>query len=218
MNAGVARAARGPIVSQVDRRTGVLALLWAMIAVQVVWMLGWTPSSVRPGDKAGYDLMVVAVCVALAITAGRLAWLATIVRVALGLGLLLSVADRFGLLGGPGAAGVSWGTWSSFVEYTREVNAFLPAGVAPTLAMLATAAELAGGVALLLGVVIRRATLGVALLFTIYGIAMSLSLGAGSPFPYVVWPLAAASLALAWCDASVLSIDRLRSRRMSRAG
>lgn len=212
MSALPVRTVRVPIFSRVSRRQGIVAVLWAMLALQVVWMLGWTPSPVHPVGKAGYDVMVVAVCAALALTAGRVRWLNTAVRIALGLGLLFSVADRFGLLGGPGAAGVSWGDWTHFVDYTREVNAFMPAGFAPTLAVLATIAELAGGVAMVLGLMIRRATLGVALLLTIYGFAMSLSLGAGSPFPYVVWPLAAAALALAWCDASRVSVDRFRIR------
>lgn len=218
MSALPVRSLRAPVVSRFSARQFVFASLWAMLALQAVWMLGWTPSVVHPGDKMGYDIAIVAICAALALTAGRVRWLNAVVRIGLGLGLLFSVADRFGLLGGPGAAGVSWGDWSHFVDYTRQVNAFLPGGIAPTLAVVATIAELAGGVALLLGLMLRPAMRAVALLFTTYGCAMTASLGAGSPFPYAVWPLAATALALVWCDASRLSIDRLRSRHVAVAG
>lgn len=215
MSASSVRALRVPALARLGIRQGVFALLWAMLTAQAVWMLGWTPSAVRPSDKMGYDVAVIAVCTALALTAGRARWLNAAVRIGLGLGLLFSVADRFGLLGGPGAAGVSWGDWSHFVAYTRAVNAFLPGGFASPLAVLATIAELAGGVALVLGITIRPALRGVALLFTIYGCAMTASLGAGSTFPYAVWLLAATALALVWCDAGRLSIDRLQSRRVT---
>jgi uncharacterized membrane protein YphA (DoxX/SURF4 family) len=217
MSALPVRVLRAPVVSRPGARPRAFALVWAMLALQVVWMLGWTPSAVHPGDKAGYDGAVVVLCAALALTAGRVRWLNAGVRLGLGLGLLFSVADRFGLLGGPGAAGVSWGDWSHFVVYTRQVNAFLPGSFVSTLAVLATIAEVASGLALLLGVMIRPALGGVALLFTIYGCAMTASLGAGSTFPYAVWLLAATALALVWCDASRLSIDRRRTRHVAAA-
>ena len=73
-------------------------------------------------------------------------------RWALGLTLLSAVADRFGRWGVNGSPGVSWGDWPHFVAYTAKVNGFLPAALAPTLAVLATAAEILLGGALLLGV------------------------------------------------------------------
>ena len=72
-------------------------------------------------------------------------------RWALGATLLSAVADRFGVWGPPGAVNVSWGDWPHFVAYTSKVNGFLPATLAPVLAVLAAAAELALGVALVLG-------------------------------------------------------------------
>jgi putative oxidoreductase len=73
-------------------------------------------------------------------------------RRALGVTLLSAVVDRFGLWGPPGAVNISWGNWPRFVAYTAQVNSFLPAAVAPELAVVATVAELALGLALLLGV------------------------------------------------------------------
>jgi putative oxidoreductase len=78
----------------------------------------------------------------------------TVLRWALGVTLLSAVADRFGLWGPPGGTNVSWGDWAHFVSYTAKVNSFLPPALAQGLAVLATAAELALGVGLLLGVAV----------------------------------------------------------------
>jgi len=55
-------------------------------------------------------------------------------------------------MGTPGAANASWGDFSHFVAYTAKVNSFLPAILAPGLAVFATIAEFALGLALLLGI------------------------------------------------------------------
>ena len=85
---------------------------------------------------------------------GRIAL--TVLRWALGATLLSAVADRFGLWGPPGGPNVSWGDWAHFVAYTAKVNSFLPPAVAQGLGILATAAGLALGVGLLLGVTMHH--------------------------------------------------------------
>ena len=55
-------------------------------------------------------------------------------RLALGAAFLAAVADRFGLWGAPGQRNVAWGDFGHFVDYTAQVNSFLPAAVAPVLA------------------------------------------------------------------------------------
>jgi hypothetical protein len=56
-----------------------------------------------------------------------------------------AVADRFGVFGRPGAPGVSWGSWSAFVDYTRTLLHQPPEAVAVVSAAGATAAEVALG-------------------------------------------------------------------------
>ena len=120
-----------------------------------------------------------------------------ILRGALGGTLLSAVADRFGWWGPPGTAGVTWGDWPSFVAYTAKVNGFLPAGAAPTLAFGATAAEIALGVGLLLGV-FRRPVAGLsAVMPGAFALAMMVSFGVKAPLNYSVWVDAAAALLLA---------------------
>ena len=76
---------------------------------------------------------------------GRLAvWL---LRLALAFSFLSAVADRFGLWGPFGIAGVSWGNFERFTAYTAQLLWFLPPSLVSPAAILATAAEVivAGG-------------------------------------------------------------------------
>jgi uncharacterized membrane protein YphA (DoxX/SURF4 family) len=193
-------------------RKWALAALWVALAVQIVWMTGLVFPEPGDGELGAFDVVVVVICGSLALTSARVPWLATVARLWIAVMLLGSVADRFGLLGEPGAAGVSWGTWSSFVDYTREVTTFLPGSPAPTLAVAATVTELVLGAGLLAGFRISWMALFTTALLTTYGIAMSISLGLESPFPYNVWVLGAASLVLVWSDSSRFSVDRRLSR------
>jgi len=92
----------------------------------------------------------------------------SLLRWALAVTFLSAVADRFGIWGPPGTSSVSWGDWSHFVAYTAKVNSFLPAVLAPTLAVTATAAELVLGVALILGVYTRPAAWASTILLALF--------------------------------------------------
>lgn len=129
--------------------------------------------------------------IALLLRADRWKWLATTLRILIGLNFGLAVCDRFGLLGRYGSPGVSWGDFGHFVAYTRQVNAFLPAGFAPFLAVAATAAEIGLTVTLVLGIAPRLACMGAALLLLAYAIAMTISLGFTSQLYYAVPELCA---------------------------
>jgi DoxX len=69
-------------------------------------------------------------------------------RLALGAAFLSGIASRFGLYG----KNVGYGNFANFVEYTAEVNSFMPAFSIPFLAWSATGAESVLGIALILGV------------------------------------------------------------------
>lgn len=118
-------------------------------------------------------------------------------RWALGVTLLSAVADRFGLWGPPGAVNISWGNWPRFVAYTAQVNSFLPAAVAPELAVVATVAELALGLALLLGVWPRLVAWATCGLLTLFAVAMTFSFGVKAPLNFSVFVDAAGALLLA---------------------
>jgi uncharacterized membrane protein YphA (DoxX/SURF4 family) len=133
-------------------------------------------------------------------------------RWALAATILSAVADRFGLWGPPGAANVSWGDWPHFVAYTAKVNSFLPAIVAPAVAIVATAAEALLGAALLLGVFPRAVALASFAVLALFAGAMTLSFGIKAPPNYSVFVDATAALMLSvWPATATLKSTRARA-------
>jgi putative oxidoreductase len=120
-------------------------------------------------------------------------WAVRYARIALGAAFLSGIASRFGLWG----EGVGYGSFANFVRYTAEVNSFMPASTIPFLAWAATVAELVLGAALILGVRLRWAALGSALLLLLFGAAMAISFGLKEPLDYSVFSASAAALLLA---------------------
>jgi hypothetical protein len=59
-----------------------------------------------------------------------------LLRFALGVTFLVSVADRFGALGPNSARNVSWGDWKHFVQYVAVLNWFVPKALIPALSVL----------------------------------------------------------------------------------
>src|SRR5437870_9488541 len=98
-------------------------------------------------------------------------WAILYARIALGAAFLSGIADRFGLWGNT----IGYGDFAHFVQYTAQVNSFMPAFTIPFLAWAATVAELVLGIALISGVWLRRVALGSALLLVLFGTAMAIS-------------------------------------------
>ncbi|HEX5402237.1 MAG TPA: DoxX family membrane protein [Pseudonocardiaceae bacterium] len=181
-------------------------LLWSALAAQLLWVvLNATLLHREPGEDV-LGVLVLAVCAVFAVLHRKQRWLTVVVRVVMAVEFLLAVADRFGWLGPAGAPGVSWGDFQHFVAYTRSMSTFLPAGLAPTLAVLATVAELTLGVALLVGFRLRVAALGSAALLTVYAVMMLITLPAAEQFHYNVLVLAAAMCVLATADRLPLTV------------
>jgi uncharacterized membrane protein YphA (DoxX/SURF4 family) len=118
------------------------------------------------------------------------------VRLALGVAFLSAVADRFGLWGPYGHKNVDWGDFSHFVAYTARVNSFLPAAVIPAVAWIATVAETALGLCLILGIFRRVVALGSAALLLLFALSMAISFGLKSPLDYSVFAASAAAFLL----------------------
>jgi hypothetical protein len=137
-------------------------------------------------------------------------------RVALAFAFFYSIADRFGWLGPPGAANVSWGTFARFTGYVAMLNWYLPHSLIPALAWVDTALELALGCALLVGLWLRGAAIVSALLLLAFGITMGIRLGIGAPLAYSVFTASAAAFLLAAMPRSAWSLDGLFLPRSSR--
>ncbi|MDD5033184.1 MAG: DoxX family membrane protein [Methylococcaceae bacterium] len=137
----------------------------------------------------------------------KIDYLTVVVRLALALTFLLSVADRLGLYGRPGEPGVSWGSFDHFLAYNAQVNSFMPKAIQPLLGVTATVCEFAFGTMLLLGVFTREGALLTAGLLLLFGSAMAISFGIKSPFDYSVFSALSAALFLAAWGRYPLSLD-----------
>jgi uncharacterized membrane protein YphA (DoxX/SURF4 family) len=130
-------------------------------------------------------------------------------RLALGLSFLSAVADRFGWWGAFGQPNVSWGTFARFVEYTGQLNWFLPHAMIPALAVVSTGAELLLGLLLLAGWQTRITAVCSGMLLMTFGLAMTLALGIKAPLNFSVFSAAGGSVLLATCPAFPWSVDQL---------
>lgn len=130
-------------------------------------------------------------------------------RFALGLSFLSAVADRLGWWGAFGEPNVSWGNFARCVEYTSTLNWFLPHAMIPTVAVLATLAEIILGLLLLAGWQTRVTALCSGTLLMAFGVTMTLALGIKSPLNFSVFSAAAGSLLLAASPAFPYSVDEL---------
>lgn len=110
-------------------------------------------------------------------------WGLVYARVALGAAFLSAVASRFGL----------WDKtfdlrhFANFIQYTAEVNSFLPNLIIPFIAWAATLLETTLGVLLLIGLWPRWVAFASAILLAMFGTAMAISFGLKSPLDYSVF-------------------------------
>jgi thiosulfate dehydrogenase [quinone] large subunit len=131
-------------------------------------------------------------------------------RLALGVGFLSAVADRFGLWGPSGAKNVAWGDFAHFTQYSGQLNPWAPAALVPTLAWISTAAELVLGVALILGLFTRWAALLSGILLLLFAGGMTIGTGIKAPLDASVFSAAAGAFALAVLGAGPWSVDSWR--------
>ncbi|HZX58784.1 MAG TPA: DoxX family protein, partial [Mucilaginibacter sp.] len=133
-------------------------------------------------------------------------------RIAIGSAYLWEVADRLGILGGHGQPHVGWGDWQHFSDYARQTMSFLPAGIVPVFAVLATVGEGLFGTLVLTGFFTRVAAIGSGILSFCFALSMAISFGIESPLGYSVFTLSAASFLLAALPEYTWSIDALIER------
>jgi uncharacterized membrane protein YphA (DoxX/SURF4 family) len=135
-------------------------------------------------------------------------------RVAVAAAFLSAVADRFGLWGPFGTPNVAWGEFGRFVAYVGKLNWFVPEGLWSLAAWLATAAELALGLLLLVGLWTRVVAMLSALLLLVFALAMTVALGPEPPLAFSVWSASAGAALLATVPepACVWSLDHLLHR------
>ncbi|HEY4324645.1 MAG TPA: DoxX family protein [Mucilaginibacter sp.] len=139
-----------------------------------------------------------------------------VLRLALGIGFLMPVMDRLGLMGSYGSAGVTWGDLSHFTDYTNTLVPFASRPIASVMALLATFAEVVFGICLIIGFRIKEAALGAGILTLLFGLCMGIFLSVGAPFSYPVFVFTGGALVLSGIDSYKWSIDNyLRNRKLN---
>src|SRR5215813_2796443 len=134
------------------------------------------------------------------------------VRLALGLTFLAAVTDRFGLWGPPGTSNVTWGNFDNFLASTAQLNPSLPRAWIPTLGWIVTLAEVACGLALIVGFQTRRVAVVSGLLLLAFALGMTRGIGIKAPFNCSVFSASAGAFLLATSADDPLRIDTWRSR------
>ena len=120
-----------------------------------------------------------------------------VVRLALAASFLSAVADRLGVWGPPGAAGVAWGSVPRYQEYVAQLNWFLPAGLVPMVGWAATACEVMLAIGLLIGWRLHWVAFVAGILLTAFAVMMAVALGPKPPLDYSVPSAAGAAFLLA---------------------
>lgn len=194
-------------------RTPTVTVAVAVLALllQVLWL------AFAGGSVGWITGIVIAVIGLQALTLGRVRWVHTLVRVALGVLFLGSVADRFGLLGGPGADGVSWGSYAEFSNYTRSLLPAFLDWATPVAAVGATAVEAVLGLALIAGVARRVTAITTCAVLAVFLLAMWTSVGVDEMLSYAV-PVLAAGAALVGHTADSAHLELPRWLAAGRGG
>ena len=121
---------------------------------------------------------------------------AIFLRIALGIGFLSAVADRFGWWGAPGANGVAWGNFDKFLAYTGQLNPFMPSSLIPAVGYIATGTEIILGAALIIGFRLRESAFLSGLLLLAFALGMITGVGIKGPLDYSVLTAAAGAFLL----------------------
>jgi uncharacterized membrane protein YphA (DoxX/SURF4 family) len=203
--------AEAPAQTFASLKLAAFAILWLALIAQAIWMGLHHFRLHEPWSSLSYPLTYAVPFLFLALTYGRIRWIASLLRLPVAAAFLDAVADRLGLLGPHGTPDVAWGDFTHFIAYTATLNSFLPHAVIPALAVLATLCETTFGITLLLGIRLRIAAIGSAALLFLFATAMTIS--GFSQFSYGVYLMAAGTLALSTVDASLFSVDAILTRK-----
>ncbi len=130
----------------------------------------------------------------------------TFLRLAISIGFISAVADRFGLW--PKEIS-SWGNWDSFVAYTQLINPLIPKALISPIAIIATLAEVLFAFFLIIGYKTEFFAKLSGCLMLLFAFAMMFSTGIKGAFDYSVLSAAAAAFALSTMKEKYLELDNL---------
>lgn len=127
-------------------------------------------------------------------------------RLAISAGFLSAVADRFGIWSAEASV---WGNWGNFVQYTEVINPWFPTSLVPTLAIIATTAEILFAFFLLIGFKTELFAKLSGFLLLIFALSMTFSIGIKGAFDYSVFIASAGAFALSTMKEKYLELDQV---------
>lgn len=130
-------------------------------------------------------------------------------RLAIAVGFLSAVADRFGMWNKQVSV---WGNWNNFLDYTHLINPWIPISVIPALGILATTAEIVFAIFLIVGFKTEFFAKLSGFLLLIFALSMTLSTGIKGAFDFSVFSASAAAFALSLMSEKYLELDNIVSK------
>lgn len=127
-------------------------------------------------------------------------------RLAISAGFVSAVADRFGIWSAEASV---WGNWGNFVQYTEVINPWFPTSLVPTLAIIATTAEILFAFFLLIGFKTELFAKLSGFLLLIFALSMTFSIGIKGAFDYSVFIASAGAFALSTMKEKYLELDQV---------
>lgn len=127
-------------------------------------------------------------------------------RLAISIGFLSAVADRFGLWSKEVSV---WGNWNSFLEYTQLINPWIPSFLIPAIGIIATAAEIIFAIFLIIGFKTELFAKLSGFLLLIFALSMTFSTGIKGAFDFSVFSASAGAFALGLMKEKYLELDTL---------
>lgn len=106
----------------------------------------------------------------------------------------------------------AWGNWDAFIEYTELINPWFPDEIVPLMGMVATIAETALALCLLIGFKTELAAKLSGILLLVFALSMTFSTGVKGALDYSVFTASAGAFALSLIKEKYLELDSLRSR------
>ncbi len=130
-------------------------------------------------------------------------------RLAIAIGFLSAVADRFGFWSEEVSV---WGNWNNFLLYTESINPWFPNSLIPTIGILATIAEIVFALCLIVGFKTELFAKLSGLLLLIFALSMTFSIGIKGALDYSVFSASAAAFALSLMKEKYWELDNLMSK------
>ena len=125
-------------------------------------------------------------------------------RLAVAIGFLSAVADRFGFWPKDLSA---WGNWDSFLDYTQMLNPLIPESLVSIVGAAVTIAEIVFAICLIIGFKTELFAKLSGYLILIFALAMAFTSGVKGALDYSVFTAAAAAFALSTMKTKHFEID-----------